>query len=187
MEAGWAARQHSVRESGEPGPTVAAAASTTSRSNGQCESAREMGVTLGEPSGTARGSSDRGAALVEMALVLPLLLMLLIGIFTTARAWQVHNVLDHAAREASRYGATLDPWDASAAQDVAEAEINAASISTGPLTWCVEQGSTPCGNTAITDTEQVGVEIGYPGYQLNFVFFSIDVDMRSAAFARYES
>ena len=50
---------------------------------------------------------ERGAALVEAALVLPMLLMLTFGIWTTARAWNVHNVLDHAAREAARYAATL--------------------------------------------------------------------------------
>ena len=132
-------------------------------------------------------AEERGAALVEMALVLPLLLMLLIGIFTTSRAWQVHNVLDHAAREAARYGATLDPWDGAAAQAVAEAEIAAASIPTAGLTWCVQQGATPCGNAEIADTEQVAIEIGFPDYQLNFVFFSIDVDMASAAFARFEA
>ncbi|NIN10359.1 MAG: pilus assembly protein, partial [Gemmatimonadales bacterium] len=48
---------------------------------------------------------DRGAALVEAALVMPLLLMLTLGIWATARAWNVHNVLDHASREAARFGA----------------------------------------------------------------------------------
>ena len=72
---------------------------------------------------SGRRRQERGAALVEMALVLPLLIMLLLGIFAAARGWQVHNVLDHAAREAARYGATLDPWDENAAKGVAIAEI----------------------------------------------------------------
>lgn len=130
---------------------------------------------------------DRGAALVEMALVMPILLMLLLGIFATARGWQVHNVLDHAAREAARYGATLDPWDANAAQGVAEAEILAASIPIATLQWCVEQGSTPCGNPQIAATDQVALQITYPDYELNFVFFSVTVDLEAKAFARYES
>lgn len=134
-----------------------------------------------------RADTQRGAALVEMALVLPLLLMLLLGIFAAARGWQVHNVLDHAAREAARYGATLDPWNGAAAQGVAAAEIQAASIPTGPLQWCVEQGATPCGNGEIPDTEQVAVQITYPDYELNFLFFSVTVDLQSNAFARYES
>jgi hypothetical protein len=134
-----------------------------------------------------RADAQHGAALVEMALVLPLLLMLLLGIFAAARGWQVHNVLDHAAREAARYGATLDPWNDAAAQGVAEAEIQAASIPTAQLQWCVEQGATPCGNAEIPDTEQVAVRITYPDYQLNFLFFSVTVDLQSNAFARYES
>lgn len=136
--------------------------------------------------GRIRSRDDRGASLIEMALVLPLLVVLLLGIFATARGWQVHNVLDHAAREAARYGAALDTWDANAAQGVAEAEIGAASVPTGSLTWCVEQGATPCGNAAITGTEQVAVEITYPDYQLNFVFFSTTIDLQASAFARWE-
>lgn len=133
------------------------------------------------------GHADKGAALVEMALVFPLLIMLLIGVFATARAWQVHNVMDHAAREAARHGATLDPFDEAVAQGVGVAELTAASVPTGTLVWCVEQGSAPCGNTEIPGTEQVAVEITYPNYTLNFVFFSMTIQMEAAAFARYES
>lgn len=130
---------------------------------------------------------DRGAALIEMALVLPLLLMLLVGIFAAARGWQVHNVLDHAAREAARHGATLDPWDADVAKGVGLAEIQAASVPTGTLTWCVEQGATPCSSSQIAGTDQVVVKIGYPNYKLDFIFFSMTVNLQSNAFARYES
>jgi Flp pilus assembly protein TadG len=49
---------------------------------------------------------SRGAAIVEAAIIMPLLLLLTFGIWTTARAWNVHNVLDHASREAARFGAT---------------------------------------------------------------------------------
>jgi Flp pilus assembly protein TadG len=50
---------------------------------------------------------ERGAALVEMALVLPLLLMLLLGIVSAGLAYNHQLALTHAAREAGRYGATL--------------------------------------------------------------------------------
>lgn len=52
-------------------------------------------------------SRERGAALVEMALVLPLLLMLLLGIVSAGLAYNHQLALTHAAREAGRYGATL--------------------------------------------------------------------------------
>lgn len=50
---------------------------------------------------------ERGAALVEAALVTPLLVMLLLGTVTSAMAYSQKTSLENAAREASRYGATL--------------------------------------------------------------------------------
>lgn len=50
---------------------------------------------------------DRGAALVEMALVLPLLLMLLLGIVSAGIAYNHQLSLTHAAREGGRFAATL--------------------------------------------------------------------------------
>lgn len=50
---------------------------------------------------TAR--SDEGQALVEFALILPLILTIVLGLFDSARAvWQV-NTLAYAAREGTRY------------------------------------------------------------------------------------
>jgi Flp pilus assembly protein TadG len=50
---------------------------------------------------------ERGAALVEFALVLPLVLMLAFGIVTSAVTYNHKIDLTHAAREGARYGATL--------------------------------------------------------------------------------
>ena len=50
---------------------------------------------------------DRGAALVEFALVLPLLLLLLFGTLTGALAWNRDMSISDAARQGGRYGATL--------------------------------------------------------------------------------
>ncbi len=58
--------------------------------------------------GTQRRSDrERGAALVEAAFVTPLLIMLLLGTVTAALAYSEHTSLQTAAREASRFGATL--------------------------------------------------------------------------------
>jgi len=54
-----------------------------------------------------RGSSvhdERAQALVETALVLPLLLILLVGLFDVGRAIWLSNTLAAAVREGSRYG-----------------------------------------------------------------------------------
>lgn len=53
------------------------------------------------------GMSERGAALVEFALVLPILMILLIGTVTTGLALNSTISLNNAAREGGRFGATL--------------------------------------------------------------------------------
>jgi len=52
-------------------------------------------------------SHERGAAMVEFALVLPLVLMLTFGAVSTALVYNHKIDLTHAAREGARYGATL--------------------------------------------------------------------------------
>jgi Flp pilus assembly protein TadG len=49
-----------------------------------------------------RPSATRGAELVEMAFVLPILLTLLIGIFWAARAYNIYETITRAAREGAR-------------------------------------------------------------------------------------
>ncbi len=45
---------------------------------------------------------DAGQSLVELAIVLPILLALLVGIFEMGRAWNVYQVITNAAREGAR-------------------------------------------------------------------------------------
>jgi Flp pilus assembly protein TadG len=55
--------------------------------------------------GFGAGSAlERGQALVETALVLPLLLLLIVGLFDIGRAIWLSNTLATAVREGSRYG-----------------------------------------------------------------------------------
>jgi Flp pilus assembly protein TadG len=141
---------------------------------------------------TIRLSEERGASLVEAALILPLLVMLTVGIWASARAWNVHNTLDHAAREAARYGATEVPWDgtsAAAVRAVADQELTASAINPVDVaTVCIakgDAGSDPCG-LGSTSAPQVSVVIEWQNYPLDFVFFSINVDMRASAVSRWE-
>jgi hypothetical protein len=138
----------------------------------------------------AKERGERGAALVETALVLPLLLTLTFGIWAAARAWQVHNTLDHAVREAARYGATEDPWDSSSVGDlraVIDAELTAASIPiTSVATICIEKGASPCGIGAPAGAENVVVQVRYAGYPFNVLFWQTNIDLNAAAVARWE-
>lgn len=52
--------------------------------------------------GKRRRGGERGAEVVEMAFVLPLLLTLLVGIFWAARAYNVYESITRAAREGAR-------------------------------------------------------------------------------------
>lgn len=140
---------------------------------------------------------DRGAALIEAAMVLPILLLLTFGIWTTARAWNVHNTLEHAAREAARYGATVEPWDPgtspSDVRAIADADLTASSINTASVsTVCIEQiasTASSCDGTHTngTATNQIFVKIRYPNYQLQFLFFSTTIDLEATAISRHEA
>jgi Flp pilus assembly protein TadG len=52
-----------------------------------------------------RKPKERGAAAVEMAIVLPLLLVILIGTMEFGRVFNVQNSLTQAAREGARHAA----------------------------------------------------------------------------------
>lgn len=49
---------------------------------------------------------ERGSAMVETAIALPLLLVLMVGIFEVGRAYQTWQVLTNAAREGARMSIT---------------------------------------------------------------------------------
>ncbi|MEN3339189.1 MAG: hypothetical protein V7647_2865 [Acidobacteriota bacterium] len=51
---------------------------------------------------TTRLRNQRGAALLETAITLPLILLISVGIFEFGRAYQVQQVLTNAAREGAR-------------------------------------------------------------------------------------
>ena len=63
--------------------------------------------TGSEPRRTRRGGKERGAALVEFTLILPLLLLIVFGGVTTALAYERKSELVYAVRDGARYGATV--------------------------------------------------------------------------------
>lgn len=74
-----------------------------------------------------RGFARRGAALVEFALVVPVLLLLLLGVIDFGRGWSALGVLSNAAREGARYGAA-NPLDLQTIQDHAITEALGSGI-----------------------------------------------------------
>jgi hypothetical protein len=161
----------------------------------------------------AGSQGERGAAMVEMAFVFSLLVVLLVGVVTSALAFGEKNAIENAAREASRYGATypapsLQPdtpgswpeWLATvrdvaraAAQGSLSADVDGqyicvAHIGSGLKLEDSNGGSSvssgTCYNDGLSDS-RVQI-VTRRNSTINAVFFSFDVTLNAPATARYE-
>jgi len=118
--------------------------------------------------------SERGAAIVEMALILPVLVLLLMGIFEFGRAYNAKITLTQATREAVRVLAISgDDVAAETALDNA-----ATPLDTSQLTY----SATPC-----TDDERgtpTSVTVTYPFTYSIPLFGTATITMTSTAVMR---
>lgn len=156
---------------------------------------------------------DAGAAMVEMAFILGLLVMLLVGVVTSALAFGQKNSIENAAREASRYAATYpapssDPdtpatWQEwlEDVRDVARAAaqgnldpgvegqyICVAHTNSG---WKLEDNngvSSPSSGNCYSDglTDPRVQVVARRDSEINAAFFSVDITLEGPATARYE-
>lgn len=79
--------------------------------------------------------NEDGQAMVEFAIVLPLLLMLMIAIFEFARAWNVYHAVTDAARLGARTAVVADPVTTQdSVYAVVNRALNRASIDTAAAT-----------------------------------------------------
>lgn len=101
---------------------------------------------------SALGRGERGQALVEFALILPILLLLVVGLFDVARAVWQENTLAYAAREGTRYAivhgsASADPSSSKDTADIASV-VQKAAIGVPNVTVTVSypdlSGTLPC-------------------------------------------
>jgi len=76
--------------------------------------------------------NEKGQSLVEFALVVPLLLLLVVGIFEFGRAWMTKNIVTGAAREAVRIYAVDQAGGANLARTRANEVLNAGMIFVPP-------------------------------------------------------
>jgi len=86
--------------------------------------------------------NERGANLVEFAIVVLLLLLILAGIADLGRAFYGYNVITNAAREAARYGTRLP--------------LDTTNIEAKALTEILNSGAVP----AVLRVENCRVETG---------------------------
>lgn len=78
---------------------------------------------------------DSGQALVEVAIALPILLGLLVGIFEFARAYNVKQVITNAAREGAREAVLPSTTTTAPVTAVVNARLSDAGISSATITY----------------------------------------------------
>lgn len=101
-----------------------------------------------------RMKSDHGAAIVEFALVVPILIMLVFGIAEFGRAWFTQSNLAAAAREGARAAALGGDGEAAAEKVLAATHTAGTvqqSIASCPPVSTVPVGGTPS-NVTVTVT-----------------------------------
>jgi Flp pilus assembly protein TadG len=161
-----------------------------------------------------RVTGDRGSAIVEFALVLPVFTMLILGTFSAAVLYNDKASMNGAAREGARYGATV-PVDQCAdvtncagltwAQMVRSVAVerSAGSATTGDVcvalvsgtgatqaavdsTHTTNGGTSPCWiDTSADSGLRVQVQITRSD-DLNFMVQDIHVNLVSRATSKYE-
>lgn len=135
--------------------------------------------------GRRRRSDRRGQALVELALVLPLLLILLIGVIEFGRAWNAHQVITDAAREGARRAVIFDPDVTAGTVDSAvRAAISAAGFDPAQADVTYPDGF----KTGTGNVTSVRIELPYRFVFLrsliNLVFASADGTVQLSTEAR---
>jgi Flp pilus assembly protein TadG len=83
---------------------------------------------------------EQGQDIIELALVLPLVLVIVMGIVDLGRAFNTYMVIVNAAREAARTAA-VDPYATSSISEAALRETRRSGISDGSVTVTVTSAS----------------------------------------------
>ena len=89
-----------------------------------------------------RSSRRRGVAAVEMAVVLPLIMILLLGTWEVGRMLEVNNILDNAVREGGRQ-ASSGYFSAAECQQVVIDYVKAAGLNASNVTVTVDNLTAP--------------------------------------------
>jgi len=121
---------------------------------------------------------DRGQSLVEFAVLVPLMLLIVTGLFDLARAVWQENTLAYAAREGTRYGIVhgssslmpsgpTDPSDPAIAAVVRSSAVGVQNI-TVTTSWPDTSGGTPCNDRSC----KVVVDASAPFVPLPSVFLT---------------
>ncbi len=113
--------------------------------------------------------SESGAAMVEFAFVLPVLLSLILGVMEIGRALYAYQTLDHAVREGARFAIVRGSESANtaSAQDIQDRVEASAVLDASDLT--VSVSFQPDNNPGSVVTIQAS-------YDFEFLFFKFPTD-----------
>lgn len=118
---------------------------------------------------------DRGAAMVELALILPILLMLLVGIINFGLAYSAQVSIQGAAREGAR---ALALSESSAAVDLAARNAAGSAHVTAVKQTACPVGSSSTSTAYATVTVTANYVFGIPFVSLGSTTFSATARMR---------
>jgi Flp pilus assembly protein TadG len=105
----------------------------------------------------------RGASVAEMALLMPLLLLLAVGVADLGRAFHSYIVINNASREGARYASRF-PWLAQETRDAAKREAANSGVTLAD------------GDITIDPEPPAGAMPGDPGVQLPGFPITVVVD-----------
>jgi Flp pilus assembly protein TadG len=108
-----------------------------------------------------RFKNQRGAALVETAVTLPLVLLVSVGIFEFGRAYQVFQVMTNAAREGARLSVVPGTTDADVKNRVA-AYLAAGQVTASPNPDWVSVDHTKTVSIGAGTAPATQVTVNYP-------------------------
>lgn len=107
-----------------------------------------------------RTRSERGAALLEAAITIPMLLLVSVGIFEFGRAYQTWQILTNAAREGARIAVLPDPTPGNAETRVREYMAAGQLTGADTATVDVDRSATLVVNGTTVSASQVTID--YP-------------------------
>jgi Flp pilus assembly protein TadG len=131
----------------------------------------------------------RGAVMIEMALVLPLFLMVMLGTIEFGRAIMVTHMLANATRDGARL-AILDQMDESTITTLVE---SSAQSMIGPGTYSATVTVTPRGDSSASGLssaergDEVRVRVTVPLRSVSFfMLYMRDMDLAGSCVMRHE-
>jgi Flp pilus assembly protein TadG len=135
-------------------------------------------------------ASDRGTAIVEAAIVLPIFLMLLFGIFEATRFVNTKQVLTNAAREGARMAvAPLSGTDTLPSVTEVEDRVKGylASGNITGATVTVDPAVQVMNGTTVTLSTRVTVQKTYAVVTVPYFFSMLNINVTGEALMRNET